>query len=521
MISRGIVQRLVALCLVAACTMASAEPDSPPMAAEETATPRNALSQQEVLLRVLKARQFAELNAFLQDQQKHYEDDTNFEWQVAAAFRAFENPDPELTPIFDEWRKAIPHSYPALAASGHHHVALAWAWRGHASVGRTHPARMSKMEEHLAIASGFLTESLSLTAIPLTSLTKLIELQKMIGNRADAEKLLAQAERLDPSCSKPREMFITSLEPRWGGSHQQMDAFAARVASTARDKKTHNLGRWLAVQSIGDQATQRWEGKDLVGALRLFDEAAAKSRQKAFPMSRARILAAVGQTGPALALYEQILNDDPDNKDALYYRAHALFQMRRASEGLDNLRRSARAGLPMAWNDLGNILAEGEHGAPIDDKESLQWMEKAAYFWDPRAAFFLGKTYERGLGVAVNFQKAVRYLRIAADQNHGAALNDLGLLIWYGRGTDQNQDEAIRLWRIAAARGIWQAKHNLNFFLSAGQRIQLGIEDPSLAVQLLGSRNLLAGAGVLVLVAVLVTLITIRRSTRTAGEPKR
>lgn len=497
------------LVLVVACLIGPAS-----AATDITTTPKSELSERRVLLRVLRDRQYGALDAYLSGVQQRYESGIERERSIQIAMAAFSNADPALTEPINEWRTQHPQSYVATTAAGLHYLALAWAWRGHAFINKTHPYRIEQMEKHLAESRGYLINSLTLAARPVVSLTALITIEKMGGQRETARKWLDEATRVDPTNQEPRWIYISMLEPRWGGSHQEMDAFAAEVAATAPDERTRRLAKRLASASIADRATQLWENKDLAGALRLYEEAEQKGEPGDYAMSRAKIQASVGQMATALAILEDILARSPDNPMALYERSQILLKLRRGAESVVDLKTAAEFGHLAAWTELGLTLLDGPNGIPVDTVEGIKWLERAAFFWDRKAAYNAGVTYEKGLGAPTDFTKAVHYHRIAAAQDHSAAQNNLGLLLWYGRGAKQDQDEAIRLWQIAAKKGVWQGKHNLNYFLTPAQRAKLAIEDPAQVRKLFDRQTLYGVAAVLFLAVALIGLVIRRRWQR-------
>jgi len=327
----------------------------------------------------------------------------------------------------------------------------------------------------------------------------------MLGLRADADAALAEAVRRDPEVSAPRVAYIDLLKPRWGGSHAAMDEFAKSVGDTAQNERQRKLARHLGARSLGDRAYQAWESKDRTTALRLLDEAATQSGDPAiYAYIRARILHQVGQTASAQALYDQLLAADPDDTEARYARGKLLLQSKQVTNGLRDIARAAEDRDVAAMSKLGFLLVEGDQGVAIDVPAGLQWLERAFYFRDSDAAYLLGKTYERGLGAPVDQARAVGYYRIAAEEGDGASQNDLGLMLWYGRGAKQDQEEAIRLWNLAAAKNIWQAKHNLEYFLTPAQRAAIAIDKPGLAFALGHREQYGAAAALLVLFGALV-----------------
>jgi TPR repeat protein len=53
---------------------------------------------------------------------------------------------------------------------------------------------------------------------------------------------------------------------------------------------------------------------------------------------------------------------------------------------------------------------------------------------------------------------------MAAKQGYAAAQFNLGLMYMKGEGVDENQDEAVRLWRMSADQGFNQAITVLRVF---------------------------------------------------------
>jgi len=490
-------------CLSSLSVFSAPNPSSPAASSEVQST-------SEEFLSLLIEREYGPLNQKLTRLQQQYEGDSNAEEALNNAFYVFNSPDPKLSPLLAEWVEHKPDSYAALTAQGLHNLALAWAWRGHETVDKTPPFRMEKMSHYVALAHENLTASLRLTKKPVLSLAMLIELEKMDGKRRKAEKWLTEAERLDPSNAGARRSYIWTLLPRWGGSYAQMTAFAQKVAAGASDEKTKRLAQRLAVEPLGDRARIAWADGDLAGALQLFESAAARSDPLAFYLSRARILAQLGQYEEALALFRHVETIDSADPEAFYHRSQALLRIHHIPQGVSDLRKAADGGDIDAWTDLGIALIEGRYGMPVDNEQGMRWVRLAAGYWDVRAVFMLGKTYELGLGVAPDLKLAAQYYQVAIQQDYGPAQNDLGLMYWYGRGVPQDQDQAIRLWRVSDVKGIWQARHNLQYFLTPIQRIKLAVSNPWRYYTLIKVHEV---AGLL-LVAFLIGLLVVLRIRR-------
>jgi|GEM_PF-6736013 len=67
--------------------------------------------------------------------------------------------------------------------------------------------------------------------------------------------------------------------------------------------------------------------------------------------------------------------------------------------------------------------------------------------------FRRARKYEKGNGVIRNEEEAVRLYRLAADQGHAHAQVNLGLMYVKGLGVAKDEREAARLFRLAADQG--------------------------------------------------------------------
>ena len=88
---------------------------------------------------------------------------------------------------------------------------------------------------------------------------------------------------------------------------------------------------------------------------------------------------------------------------------------------------------------------------------------------DARAQFYLGEMYMDGMGVPVKQDKAIRFYRQAAEQEHPGAQARLGMSHAKGRGLPQNYAKAFTWYRRAAIVGDLDAQYRLGFLFEAGQ----------------------------------------------------
>ena len=109
---------------------------------------------------------------------------------------------------------------------------------------------------------------------------------------------------------------------------------------------------------------------------------------------------------------------------------------------------------------------------PESKETPLQKITRLADLGDVDAELSLGYMYLYGQnGVETDYNKALHYYSLAADQNNTIALNNLGSLYFNGIGTEPDYPKAASLFLKAAQNGSDDAAVNLAFiYLSARQK---------------------------------------------------
>ncbi len=79
----------------------------------------------------------------------------------------------------------------------------------------------------------------------------------------------------------------------------------------------------------------------------------------------------------------------------------------------------------------------------------------------PEECYALGNQYYAGKGVEQNYQEAVKWYRLAAEQGLAASQNDLGFCYKKGHGVIQSDIEAVKWYQLAANQGNAAAQSNL------------------------------------------------------------
>jgi len=113
-------------------------------------------------------------------------------------------------------------------------------------------------------------------------------------------------------------------------------------------------------------------------------------------------------------------------------------------------------GTPQEQYKLGNVYYQGD-GVQKDYMQALKWYRMAADQDLPESQYMMGVMYDHGEGVPQDFLAAVDWYRKAAEQGNVAAQFALGSKYAEGEGVPQNFAEAYVWFSLAAAAGHEQA----------------------------------------------------------------
>ena len=79
--------------------------------------------------------------------------------------------------------------------------------------------------------------------------------------------------------------------------------------------------------------------------------------------------------------------------------------------------------------------------------------------------------YFDGEGVPENNDEAVKWYRLAAEQGHAKSQHRLGRMYSTGEGVSENDAEAVKWYRLAAEQGYAPAQLNLGDMYSVGNGV--------------------------------------------------
>lgn len=154
--------------------------------------------------------------------------------------------------------------------------------------------------------------------------------------------------------------------------------------------------------------------------------------------------------------------------------AQSSAQLSAKKQAIADLKQIAYAGDAKAQVQLGLIYLTGD-GVPKDDPEAMKWLRMAADQDNPVGERYLAEMYFKGRGAPADNMEAAKWLRMAADQGDVQSQHNLAALYTQGLGVPRNLKEAANWMRKAADQNLADAQYALGVFYETGQGV---IADP-------------------------------------------
>jgi tetratricopeptide (TPR) repeat protein len=296
------------------------------------------------ILADLKARRFDALDQELRSYQLQAEKNVSMEANVVLAIGAFSNTESALRPLLDEWEKQLPDSYVPHLAKAEYLIASGLKARGGKWADETPKQQFARMNDYFAQGLKELKEVLSRNKRVSEAYVLLIGAAKTSEGPEFVRKITLEGLAEVPASFAIRRAFMTSLEPRWGGSYDAMEQFAHDSESRIRENPEIAVLKGFADYNRAVVLT--WKD-DYAGALPLYTRAIAEGGDlDSFYRDRGRALQRLGHNADALVDFERADQLGPQNPDTLVAMAYALVYLGRTKEARDKLDIAAQLAEP-------------------------------------------------------------------------------------------------------------------------------------------------------------------------------
>ncbi|HEM45568.1 MAG TPA: tetratricopeptide repeat protein, partial [Alphaproteobacteria bacterium] len=270
--------------------------------------------------------------------------------------------------VVDRWVAREPESWVAATARGYHFKSLAWASRGRGFIDQTTEEGRRGMYEAVRVGVGELERALVLEPSAVAPHPMILDMAMMVAPRSVRTAVYERAAAAHPLSFQVHVKHMHDLTPKWGGSYEAMERFAASLAPAV----PHNpeLGV-LAAYPVRERAEAAWRRKDRAEALRLYDRAFETGTRASWLLAAARLAYGLDRHERMLAyldLHEERWGTSPDQ---LYWKTRAYFHLDRVEEAL----RSAERGIAL---DPGDPRAYRQYAWALTRLE--RWPEAASAY---------------------------------------------------------------------------------------------------------------------------------------------
>lgn len=154
--------------------------------------------------------------------------------------------------------------------------------------------------------------------------------------------------------------------------------------------------------------------------------------------------------------------------------AQSAEQASARKKAIADLREIAYAGNVNAQVQLGVIYLTGD-GVAKDDVEAVKWLRMAAEQDNALGERYLAEMYFKGRGVTADNAEAAKWLRMAAEQGDAESQHNLAVLYTQGLGVIRSVKEAAKWMRLSAEHNFAPGEQGLGVLYENGDGVP---EDP-------------------------------------------
>jgi tetratricopeptide (TPR) repeat protein len=269
------------------------QPLTPPVTADKVA-----------IIADLRAHNYDHLEATLTAYQGAAERDVKQEVNAHQAFEAFAREDPAFDAALQEWIKRTPNSYSAHLAYAEFLIEEGRDARGYRWASETSEEQIQRMTEYATAGAKEARAALALNPKLADAYALLIHVQMNSGGLDGCMRENDAGLRQIPASFTIRRATINCLKPRWAGSYEAMDAFAAKAQADVGDNP-----QLVALKGFVDSDR---------GELLVFDN----------------------KYNAAIEYFSRSLAVGGDYASFYYNRGEALMRLNRFAEGYEDLSRA-------------------------------------------------------------------------------------------------------------------------------------------------------------------------------------
>lgn len=200
----------------------------------------------------------------VRDLERHYSDE-DFSEVIHAHFFDFDGSE-ESGRLTQAWVDAAPNSPFAQTARGHWNRRMAGKARGTKWASETERENFERMGEYGDAAIKNFDRALELEPRLTEAHGGIIDVAALGGRREAMMAAVLQAREAAPACRAWAHQFMGALEPRWGGSLEQMAQFAATVKPYVAERPLASIVAVMPQMTLANELyrAEKWSDAEKV-----------------------------------------------------------------------------------------------------------------------------------------------------------------------------------------------------------------------------------------------------------------
>jgi tetratricopeptide (TPR) repeat protein len=209
---------------------------------------------------MFESKEYKKLNALLENYQDMCEKDIRWEVALQNGFGFFFVANPAFISRLNMWVDNTPGSWVPFLARAAHYEKLAYNARGYGWAKDTSENQFNRMREYLALGVRDVDVALKKNPKRFYAHLMLLRFGKNIGE-FQGDMIAKKALDIYPSSFLLRGRYMEMLEPRWGGSYEEMNKFASESVPFAKMNPIIMTLKGSAYADMADLAFKEGNGQ--------------------------------------------------------------------------------------------------------------------------------------------------------------------------------------------------------------------------------------------------------------------
>jgi tetratricopeptide (TPR) repeat protein len=280
-------------------------------------------------------QQFDILNTLFEKYQEEFETDVYNEYKIFDVCRVFRTTLPGYEDIFESWLQFSPNHYAPYLARAHYFYEYGWESRGYRFRKDTPDEQIQKMRHFFRKAVEDVNRARAIDPKLIPAYTVLLGVYNATGDEEGEFQTIETALELFPESFLMRSTYMWAIEPRWGGSYEQMEEFAKEA------EEYYDLNPELTVLYgfiYSDQAKRFKSNEKYEQALNMYTTALSYGDNFEFYHARAEIYHYyLNEAEKALADVERSITFRPLAYKSYQLRSRIYYKMGDIDSALDDL----------------------------------------------------------------------------------------------------------------------------------------------------------------------------------------